>query len=411
MPKSIKFEAFAKQNGNDHSLLLHSSDHSTIDYTATENENPTDKYLKHYAAVFDPESGELQITEARRMTVRSSVRQQEQAQKEDDSATEITPVTNYSSRAALTHAFGTKKSKKAVASIAENALRSSVTNNINSPMSQALLSSMPTTEIAELNADSTSTVVQANKPLPIPDLTTNDITQVYPLTSLVFPSPPNKTLARIPVNDWKSLVAKKKPIEVGSRFVAVRSTPAVMAVTANQDLDSALQTLQLLRYILILVELAFYLKTIRSDKRIPPLEKWSSRITTPLPPDLLSKILDKFCPNGLGPSKTAITLLQTTILALTLHIPPPSGNHGVGILATEPFDIQQDLNLNPNEIRTFFRELGCKWEAATEAELERWGLVKKKSKKEGGAAPRFAKLKFPIEFPKMSRGKQLDRRR
>lgn len=410
LPKTLRFEPFARQCGQNKELLLQSSSHSMIDYVATEDKSSTAKYLKHYVAVYDPVTGQLQVIEARRMGIRSSVRQQEQVQ--EDGSDEIETTTKYSSRAALTHAFGTKKSRKAVASFAENALISkAAADNPNTPMSQALLSSMPTPDQADEMGESTETLIQANKPLPVPNLATNDITKVYPLSALVFPSPPSKTLDQMPLEDWKTKIGDKKPIECGSRFVAVRSTPAVMAVNANPEMVSARETLQLLRYTLILIELAFYLRTISSQKRIPSVAKWESQITGPLPAGLVEKIVEKYCPNGMGPTKNATTLLQTTILALTLHIPPPSGNHGVGVLATETYDIQQDLALKPEEIRHLFRELGCKWEPATDAELERWGLVKKKPKKEGGLAPRFAKLKFPIEFPKMSRGKGPDKKR
>jgi DNA-directed RNA polymerase I subunit RPA49 len=60
--------------------LLHSSNHPMIDYTATEDADPIGKYLKHYAAIYDPVSGQLQVTEAKKMTVRASVRQQEPIQ-------------------------------------------------------------------------------------------------------------------------------------------------------------------------------------------------------------------------------------------------------------------------------------------------------------------------------------------
>jgi DNA-directed RNA polymerase I subunit RPA49 len=119
--------------------------------------------------------------------------------------------------------------------------------------------------------------------------------------------------------------------------------------------------------------------------------------------------MESFCPNGMGPSKFKMTLLRTTILALTLHIPPPSGRVGSGILANQPYDIQVDLNLQADEVRHLYRELGCKWESTSEAELERWGYVKLKKTKEMGQAPRFAKLKFPVEFPKMSRGRPTPR--
>jgi DNA-directed RNA polymerase I subunit RPA49 len=382
--------------------LLHSSNHPMIDYTATEDADPIGKYLKHYAAIYDPVSGQLQVTEAKKMTVRASVRQQEPIQEEGDSAN-IEPTTNYSSRAALTHAFGTKKSKKAVQSVAENRLLSQGADNPNSLISNALLSSMPAREVADQLTDSPASVIQANKPLPVPDLTTNDITKFYPLSSLVFPAPALGTLSKMPVDELKASVENKKPVSPPSRFVAINSTHVIKAVIANPDNNDIRQTMQLLRYMLILIELVKKLANLPSEKRLPPPDKWITWFSGSIPQPLLQKIIEKFCPNGMGPSKSNMTLLRTTILALTLHIPPPSGNFASGILATQPHDIQVDLNLQPDEIRHLYRELGCKWESATDAELEWWGHIKFKKTREMPQAPRFAKLKFPVEFPKPSR--------
>jgi DNA-directed RNA polymerase I subunit RPA49 len=404
----LQFESFVKRDGRDHELLLHSSNHSMIDYTATEDADPAGKYLKHYIAVYNPGSGQLQVTEAKKMTVRSSVRQPVPAQEEDDSAI-IKPTTNYSSRAALTHAFGTKKSKKAVQSVAENRLLSQGAETPNSPISNAILSSMPARELTERLVDSPTTAIQASKPLPVPDLTTNDITQFYPPSSLVFPAPASETLSKMPLDEWRDSIENKKPITSSSRFVTVNSTHVIKAIKANPGNSDVIRTAQLLRYVLILIELARNVSKIRSEKRLPPPDKWTMWFSGSIPQPLLKKIMESFCPNGMGPSKFKMTLLRTTILALTLHIPPPSGRVGSGILANQPYDIQVDLNLQADEVRHLYRELGCKWESTSEAELERWGYVKLKKTKEMGQAPRFAKLKFPVEFPKMSRGRPTPR--
>ena len=65
-------------------LILHSSDHAKLDYTAREEEEAggADALLKHYIGVFDPETGKLEVIEARKMVVRGSVRSQ-QATAED----------------------------------------------------------------------------------------------------------------------------------------------------------------------------------------------------------------------------------------------------------------------------------------------------------------------------------------
>jgi DNA-directed RNA polymerase I subunit RPA49 len=408
VPKTLNFQSFVKRDGREQELLLHSSNHSMIDYTATEDADPAAKYLKHYVAVYDPASGQLQVTEAKKMTVRSSVRVAQPVQIEDDSP--ITKIaTNYSSRAALTYAFGTKKSKKAVQSVAENRLLSQGADTPNSPISNAIFSSMPAREPTDQPADSPTTAIQGNKPLPVPDLVTNDIVQFYPLSSLVYPAPAAETLGKMPLGEWKDSIENKKPIMSSSRFVAVNSTHVLKAVKANPDNGDVIQTAQMLRYMLVLIELARNVSKLRSEKRLPPPDKWMTWFSGSIPQPLLTKIMDNFCPNGMGPSKFNMILLRTTILALALHIPPPSGNVGPGILATQPYDIQADLNLQAEEVRRLYRELGCKWEPATEAELERWGYLKLKKPKEMGQAPRFAKLKFPVEFPKISRGRPIPR--
>ncbi len=62
-------------------LLLHSSDHPKLDYTAREEEaGGADTLLKHYVGVYDPETGKLEVMEARKMVVRGSVRAHQAAE-------------------------------------------------------------------------------------------------------------------------------------------------------------------------------------------------------------------------------------------------------------------------------------------------------------------------------------------
>ena len=56
-------------------LLLHSSAHPKLDWTAREEtSNGVESHLKHYIGVFDPEKGKLQLTEAKKLVVRSTLR-------------------------------------------------------------------------------------------------------------------------------------------------------------------------------------------------------------------------------------------------------------------------------------------------------------------------------------------------
>ena len=402
LPRDLKFQAYTKRQGRQTEHLLHSSSHRIIDFTAIEGVNPSEKSLKHYAGVYDPATGELTITEAKRMSIRSCVRQPEQAAEEETDRVAKTPVTGYSAHAALTHAFGTKKHKKVVASMAENAVLARGANDASNALSKALLSSIPEQELVEA-AEAT----QANKPLPTPDLTTNEIDKVYPYSSLVFPEPPEKTLSQMPIQEWLDSIAKKTPIKCTSAYVAWNSTHVIRYALANPELETAKSKVQLLRYINILVDLARYFKSTKSEKLLPPVRVIAENIGLhkSIPQPLLKSIIEHFSPDWRGLTKNRKLLLQTTILASTLHIPPPSLTTGPGLLLCEPSEISQDLDLGQDEIGKLYKELGCKWEKGSDAELQRWGYVKKPWRP--NFRPKFAKLRLPLEFPKSSRGQLL----
>lgn len=388
--------------------MLQCSDHPTVDFIATEGGTYADNHLKHYIAVFDPVSGQLDVTEAKKMTVRRTIRQAEPEQEADEAP--VQPTSNYSSRSALTHSFGTKKSKKLVQSRAENVLYSrGADQNATNPLSEVLLSSMPEVEALPTTPDGrildTAAVLQASKPLPTPDLTATNVFHAYPLSNLVFPAPYTSTLTAMPTSEWRTVISEGKTVQTTSRFVANRIAHVVQAANAHPSPDSPQTTnVQLLRYILLLIEFSRTISRFRAGKGFPPASKWlPSRITdqAKIPSPLLDGLLKKYCPGGTGPTKSDLILLHTTILTLTLHIPPPSGNHGAAMLVTHPSDVQQDLSLTPEDTRKYLRELGCKIEKATDKELETWGIQRPGEKE---ARPKYAKLRVPLVFPKMSRG-------
>ncbi len=72
-----------------------------------------------------------------------------------------------------------------------------------------------------------------------------------------------------------------------------------------------------------------------------------------------------------------------------------------------------------DEVNKLYRELGCKLESMSEAELKKHGWNKiapaQKVDEETGKVvkmpkAKFAKLRFPIEFPKISTGRPEKRR-
>jgi DNA-directed RNA polymerase I subunit RPA49 len=415
LPSYLKFESFTKKDPNGTSeILLHSTSHPTIDFTAAENDTSNDKHLKHYVAVFDPTTGQLEVTEARRLTARSTVRRREVAISEDEAEGEETKaVTNYSSRAALTNTFGTKKSKKAVQSMAENRLLTRGGDDANNPLSKAILFSMPASDIPE-HAD-TRQLAQSNKPLPIPNLDTEDVNLAYPLSSLVFPES-STTLAQMPITPWIDALQKDNAVRTESRFVVSRVAYLTRAHIGSPEDETNKLRVQLLRYTLLLIEISRHIGTLRPHSRIPPPSSWRPKaVTGNLPHSLTSKILSRFFPN-FQITTPGVTLLHTTILALTLHIPPPSLQVAPGTLISELSDIQLDLALEPDVCSKYYRELGCKIASASDGEVDLWGLTKimKKRKTEGREKslprPKFAKLTVPFVFPKSSTGRRQGRR-
>ncbi|OAG38325.1 hypothetical protein AYO21_07445 [Fonsecaea monophora] len=426
LPSDLSFDGFSKKElSGRSSVLLQSSEHPTIDYVATESSttDAAEKHVRHYIAVFDPASNKLKVVEAKKVTVRSTVRQLDRESDDEDANGETRPLAT-PSRAALTQAFGTKKSKRAVASTAENRLLARDGENGDDAMSQAILSSIKEDDEDDATvALDAGASARANKPLPPANLETTDITQVYDLSSLVFPGPYRTALSQMPIAYWKECAKNKKAVSTHLRFVATRIGYLSQRHLKQPDHPDVLLRLQILRYIQLLVEIHKYVSHLSPRRPMAPPEDWPAGTTTDssLSTAFKGRLVAHFFPNR-TPSAFNKTLLTATILALTLHVPPPNFTPGETprLLFTEPTDITLDLAMPHAEVHKLYRELGCKMESMTDAELQRhgWDKVSASSTK-GGAAdvvddagkpvklpkPKFAKLRFPIEFPRVSAGR------
>ncbi|OJD16316.1 hypothetical protein AJ78_03528 [Emergomyces pasteurianus Ep9510] len=422
-PSSSKHNTTANSNLSTSELLLQSSAHPRIDFVGKEGENQLDTLWNHYVAVYDPDAGVVELVEARKMTVRGCVRRvPRKAINDEDGGGDVVTKSNWAQRSALTEAFGTKQSRKAIQSLAENALLSNAPAGSGPNAAEsALLSSIPKDPAASPQK-AAQAEIQAAKPLPQPNLSATHPSQVYAIETLV----PNglSTLHTMPVQDWQDAIAAGEPVLSSSRFVAHRVDHVVRSGDVTQ--------LQLLHYIMILIELSRSLKPSRGggsggassvtsgSKKLPPREDLrrilSGSATSPshfttattatarknpaiLPDSFLDALRRKFVPQRSFLSKSDITFLHTTICALSLHIPPETG-FAANELATDPADLRDDLSLEYQTIQQYFRELGCKVEKPRESEFARWGV---RSKVEAGAR-RIAKLRVPVEFPKVSRG-------
>lgn len=345
----------------------------------------------------------MKITEAKRLTVRGAIRQRPKLDESDDEDTQNF-LAAQGTRAALTEAFGSKKSKKAVQSMAEN--RQLGQGVEGATIADAITSHMADDE--EEEPETATATARSNKPLPKANLTTDDIEEVYSISSLIQPSPASRTLQSMPLEPWKARLKIGK--EVGglrSRYVANRVSYIGKPLLESND-PKYVQQMQLLRYIEMLVEIAQFTAKQNRKHKMKFVDEWPDHTLTPgISPSIVKQIVNHFFPENI-PSERSMTLLRTTIFALTLHILPPSGKTGGGQMVAEPTDIQLDLAMEIPEVRKLYHELGCKVAGATDKDLVAWGyqkLVEKKKKKtdDGKVLPKhmFAVLRFPLNFPKI----------
>ncbi|RAH76372.1 hypothetical protein BO86DRAFT_459918 [Aspergillus japonicus CBS 114.51] len=405
-------------------LLLQSSEHPKLDFVGREAEEDADSQLKHYVAVVDPEDKTWQFVEVRKMTLRGAVRKlrsiDEEEEEEESEEEEL--QTLRAQRTELTNTFGTKQSRKAAQSLAENAQLSNLPSGAASAAESAILSSMPTEGVSDIAAKAAQVQaqVQANKPIPTPHLDASHPGEVYPLAELV----PNgeSTLRQLPgVQEWLATASAGEPVVTTSRYVSRRVDAVIQSGNTTH--------LQILRFILLLLELNRHLKRDPKgagpgSKRLPPRDELRTILaggtspttaTTSAAESIADPIIDavrrRFAP-GTGGSLTRndVTFLHTTICALSLHIPPQpakdggnsaQGGNAPNELATDPADLRDDLHLESPVILQYFRELGCRVDKPRESEFAKWGI---KGGKAEAAARRVARLRIPVEFPKVSRG-------
>ncbi|RMD43128.1 hypothetical protein DV735_g2055, partial [Chaetothyriales sp. CBS 134920] len=435
---SLKFSPYTRQDESGKTeLLLHSSSHDTIDFNAVESRtvDSNEQHVKHYVAVFDPALGQLNVTEAKKLTVKRQVRKfnnsssNDGERDEDDSGSTATPPV-YSSRVALTEAFGSKKSKKAVATIAENRLIANSTGS-DDPLAKAILSTLAEDEAGDGDGDGDEVdpgSSQTNKPLPQANLSATDVADAYPLSTLVVPQPTAATLDSMPIAEWTRRASKKKPISSHYRFIAHRAGILSQRHVEKPGDKPILETLQTLRYIELLLDVHRHVSRLPQRQRLPHTDQWPEDAIKDghrIPAHVVKQLSIHFFPDS-SLTNFALTRLRAFILALTLRIPPGLAiSAGPGILAVEPTDVFLDLALDRTQGTRLYRELGCKVESAKEAEVTRWRLrVLEKSTAEsnpGGAAagasgpssskkPVFAKLTLPLDFPKLSQGRALSTR-
>ena len=275
----------------------------------------------------------------------------------------------------LGRAFGTKKAKKALASITENAIsRGGNQSGKTDAATQAMLAAMAKdTELMATRAE-LAAEADANKPRPKANLDATDITDVYTVGNLIGV----EILKAVPVLEWQNAIKAKKEIVVSSQYVASH----IIKVAASSE------KLKILRYLLLLIEMhkGSKSKGARDKNKMLPKREEMKMIAGGMPEPVIENARRQFSTDGMM-NKHQNDLLTTHICAIACLI----DNYGVDL-----YDLQMDLGLEVKAMSQYFQEIGAKVGALPEQYKKDLGLSKAVA-----AQRRFAKLKLPLEFPKI----------
>ncbi|KAK4193954.1 RNA polymerase I associated factor, A49-like protein [Podospora australis] len=337
-------------------LALHSSAHTSIDYTARE----ADPLLNHYVAIVDPKTGEVEIISAKKMLVRHKVRAKSEL---DDSAENRAAQTQYEKRTALGEEFGTRKAKKALKAVADNAIMAS-TDKMGAA-ERVMLDSVNDVYKTMATKEELQAAVDQVRPVPRGNFNAEDIQDVYIPAEIIGA----EVLNAIPVMDWQETVKKLEPVHVPSRFVAHR----INRVASSED---AVPRLRVLRYLLWV--LIFWATTgkgrERGTKSIGKRDKLREMLA-PAPEVVIENIRRKFSDNGVM-RKEHMELLMTHCCVFASII----DNYEVNMA-----DLREDLKLEQKQLSQYFMEIGARI----------------KQSKAGDRVNHIAKLAIPLQFPRI----------
>ncbi|UQC77552.1 A49-like RNA polymerase I associated factor [Colletotrichum lupini] len=381
LAKGVQFNPYVKQDASSvkrrsktpavsQDLVLHSNTHQTMDYTAREDGiSDSQQALKHYVGIYDPETGKLQVVEAKKMVVRGVARAKHASEEAMTAPADYQSF--YDLKKDLGQTFGTKKAKKAIESVALNAIapgksRDSAPEKLDTA-AKAILQEIGGVTATMASREQLQAVVDEAKPVPRPNLEAEAIQDVYDPDEFIG----REILAAIPVKDWIDPAKKGEEILCYSRHVAAR----VKKIADSGNITK----MRLLRYFYFLF--TFYTMATpgkqRGTKRVPPRDKLKERME-PAPQVVIEHIRRKFSDGG-EMRKFHMDLLITHCCAVACII----DNFEV-----ETSKLREDLRLDQKDMNNYFFEIGAK---------VRQGA----SKEKGVKAPHVAKLALPLNFPKL----------
>lgn len=278
MPSTLSMKPYTRTGQDpsrtslaDQELLLYSSTHPKLDYVAREeSSNGSETHLKQYIGVYDPETGKLQLVQARQLVIRSTLRSSEND--DEGSHSDRDTLNNLSARSNLGLAFGTKKSQKAIRARTTNAIKASPTKSESQtpgtgrtldPLASAVVSSMTQYTSSMPTREQMQAEIDQNKPIPKPNLFAEQPAEVYPIEQLVGGT---SVLKNMNVQELMDKVNAGEDVRTKSLYVSNR----LRLVVQSHDV----KRVKTLRYLLLLLEWYKGLKMgIKGAKKVPKDEE------------------------------------------------------------------------------------------------------------------------------------------
>ena len=268
--------------------------------------------------------------------------------------------------------FGTKKAKKAIASVTENAIgpgRSNVegVTTLDSS-SQALMDSISDAARGIASREQLQATADQSKPVPPGNFEATEIQDVYKPEELIG----SDLLSSIPVKDWQDIAKKQSPLTNPNKYVSESFWNVARSL-------HPVRNLRILRYLSCLLTVS---KNMRKGKdrgsfKLPDRKKLQE-LLDPAPVQLVDSIRRKFSDGG-EVRKFHTDMLKTYCCAL------------VSILENYEFEteaIRFDLSMTEKEFAQYFKQIGGK-------------MLIRKDPAGGKGKVQVAKLALPLDFPQI----------
>jgi len=292
--KTYRVEPPTDRSGEDSGLILHSTSHRRLDYTARQEGNVVlNAATKNYVGVYDPSTGDLKVVPAGHVTVRGGLRA---AKPEKQDEEEKKPLGYYAARTALGEEFGTKKAKKAIRSRAQNAVGAFFANGTDesAPISgatEAALQSLAQSRDTKLDPKEIEAALAEAHPRPTPNISAENPAAVYDLDEMC-----GGLLGAMDTSAWRITVKGGKQVDLKSRFVAHRLD---LVVGTGDE-----RKLKAHKFLYVLLQWNDALKSVKwGSKRVPKKEELQEAM-----PGIERAVVDgirkKFAPEGLYDSSS-----------------------------------------------------------------------------------------------------------